>query len=189
MRKAVFIDRDGTLIKDVPYNADPALISFEYHAAEMLRVLKQKDFLLIIISNQSGIARGFFSEHDVHAMHKEIQKMLLQYDVRIDAFYYCPHLKDGEIKEYAFDCDCRKPKPGLIYRAAHDFNINLKKSWMIGDILNDAEAGNAAGCKTILITNGNETEWILNDERLPTFTAGSLKEATEIILKHELEPV
>ena len=82
---------------------------------------------------------------------------------------------EGTIKEYAIDCDCRKPKPGLIYKAAKDFNIDLKKSWMIGDILNDVEAGNAAGCKTILIDNGNETEWILNAQRMPDYEAKNLE--------------
>jgi D,D-heptose 1,7-bisphosphate phosphatase len=189
MRKAVFIDRDGTLIKDIPYNANPALISLENYAAEMLQEFKKENFLLIVISNQSGVARGFFSEADVNKMNKALQQILSVYNVQLDAFYYCPHLTEGSIKEYAIDCDCRKPKPGLIYKAAKDLNIDLKKSWMIGDILNDVEAGNAAGCKTILITNGNETEWILNAQRMPDYEAKDLKHAAQIVLKHELERV
>lgn len=189
MRKAVFIDRDGTLIKDVPYNVNPALISLEYYAAEMLQLLKQENYLLIVISNQSGIARGYFSEDDVNKMHDAIQQKLLAYNVQLNAFYYCPHYANGVIKKFAVDCDCRKPKPGLINKAAQDFNINLKKSWMIGDILNDVEAGNTAGCKTILIDNGNETEWIINTQRTPDDQVKNLKQATEIILKHELEQV
>ncbi len=189
MRKAVFIDRDGTLIKDVPYNANPALISLENYAAEMLQEFKRKNFLLIIISNQSGVARGFFSEADVNKMHDVIQQKLSAFNVQLDAFYYCPHLVEGTIKEYAIDCSCRKPKPGLIFKAAKDFDINLNNSWMIGDILNDVEAGNAAGCKTILITNGNETEWILNAQRMPDYEAKDLKHATQIVLKHGLEKV
>ena len=109
--------------------------------------------------------------------------------MQLDAFYYCPHLVEGTIKEYAIDCNCRKPKPGLIFKAAKDFDINLNNSWMIGDILNDVEAGNAAGCKTILITNGNETEWILNAQRMPDYEAKDLKHATQIVLKHGLEKV
>ena len=189
MRRAVFIDRDGTLIKDVPYNANPALISLENYAAEMLQEFKRKNFLLIIISNQSGVARGYFSEADVNKMHDVIQQKLSAFNVQLDAFYYCPHLVEGTIKEYAIDCSCRKPKPGLIFKAAKDFDINLNNSWMIGDILNDVEAGNAAGCKTILITNGNETEWILNAQRMPDYEAKDLKHATQIVLKHGLEKV
>ncbi|HEY2726774.1 MAG TPA: HAD family hydrolase [Parafilimonas sp.] len=189
MRKAVFIDRDGTLIKDIPYNADTALIKLESYAAEMLQSLKRKNFLLIVISNQSGVARGFFSEADVNKMHETIQQKLSAYNIQLDAFYYCPHLTDGTIKEYSIDCNCRKPKPGLIYKAAKDFDINLNKSWMIGDILNDVEAGKTAGCKTILINNGNETEWILNIQRTPDYEAKNLEDAAQIILKHELERV
>ena len=189
MRKAVFIDRDGTLIKNIPYNANPSLISLEYYAVEMLQWMKQKNFLLIIISNQSGIARGFFSEMDVNEMHEAIQQKLSTYNVQLNAFYYCPHLVEGTIKEYAIDCICRKPKPGLIYKAAKDFDIDLNASWMIGDILNDVEAGNAAGCKTILINNGNETEWILNEKRAPLYTVQTLEQATEIMITYELEKV
>jgi D-glycero-D-manno-heptose 1,7-bisphosphate phosphatase len=189
MRKAVFIDRDGTLIKDVPYNANPDLISLEYYAVEMLQRLKRKDYLLILVSNQSGIARGYFSEEDLYRMHQALQRKLLPYNVQLDAVYYCPHLPDGIKKEYAIECDCRKPKPGLIYKAAKRFHINLSDSWMIGDILNDVEAGNIAGCKTIFINNGNETEWLINEQRVPYCEAENLKQAAEIILKHELETV
>lgn len=189
MRKAVFIDRDGTLIKDIPYNANPLLVTLEYYAAEMLLLLKQKNFLVIVISNQSGIAKGFFNEDDVNKIHDEIQLKFFADNVQLDAFYYCPHFIKGAIKKYAVNCECRKPKPGLFYKAAKAFNINLKKSWMIGDILNDVEAGNAAGCRTILINNGNETEWIINSQRKPFYLAKNLEQATETILKYELEQV
>lgn len=189
MRRAVFIDRDGTLIKDIPYNSNPSLITLEYYAAEMLQILKQRNFLNIIISNQSGIAKGFFTADDVNKMHEEIQQKLLADNVQLDAFYFCPHFSEGAIKEFAIDCECRKPKPGLLYKASQDLNIDLKSSWMIGDILNDVEAGNAAGCKTILIENGNETEWIINPERKPTYIAKDLEQTTKFILKHELEQV
>ena len=189
MSKAIFIDRDGTLIKNIPYNANPELITLEYYAVEMLEILKEKNFLLIIISNQSGIAKGYFSEEDLYKMHKALRRKLLFYNVQLDAIYYCPHLPHARRKEYAKECDCRKPKPGLIYKAAKDFNINLSESWMIGDILNDIEAGNTAGCKTVLINNGNETEWIINEQRVPCCSVEDLRQATEIILKHEMESV
>jgi|SRR5205809_7386379 len=189
MRRAVFVDRDGTLIRNIPYNSNPALLSLESYAGEMLQVLKNKNYLLFIISNQPGIAKGFISEEGLYRMHEAIRRKLLPYNVQLDGIYYCPHFPDGSRKEYAVDCDCRKPRPGLIYKAAKNFNIDLTRSWMIGDILNDVEAGNTAGCKTILLNNGNETEWVLSPARVPTFSVRNLKQATEIILRHEMEPV
>lgn len=189
MQKAVFIDRDGTLIKDIPYNSNPELIKFEEYAIEFLQQLKEKNFLLIVVSNQDGVAHGYFTEEDVYKMHEAIRRMLSPSFVQIDAFYYCPHLLHGEIKAYALDCDCRKPKPGMIHKAAKAFNIDLDQSWMIGDILNDIEAGNTAGCKTIFINNGNETEWVLKQERTPGYEVNNLQQAAEIILKYELANV
>jgi D-glycero-D-manno-heptose 1,7-bisphosphate phosphatase len=189
MRKAVFIDRDGTLIKDIPYNSNPDLIRFEDYAIEFLQQLKKKNFLLIVISNQDGVAQGYFAEENVYKMHEAIRRMLLPHHVQVDAFYYCPHLPESKITAYAMDCDCRKPRPGLIFKAAKMFNINLDESWMIGDILNDIEAGNMAGCKTIFINNGNETEWLLKAERIPEYEVSNLEQAAEIILNHELESV
>jgi D,D-heptose 1,7-bisphosphate phosphatase len=185
MNKAVFIDRDGTLIKDVPYNADAALIEFLPHAIEALGALKRNNFLLILISNQSGIARGFFTVDELKEMHWVIQQTLLNFNVWLDAIYYCPHHPDGQIKEYGIECECRKPKPGLILKAANEHNIDLSNSWMAGDILNDVEAGNIAGCKTILLDNGNETEWIINEKRMPAFTVKNWKAIATTILSNE----
>ncbi len=185
MNKAVFIDRDGTLIKDVPYNANPALIEFLPDAIETLSALKKNKFLLILISNQSGVARGFFSVEQLEKMHDVIQQTLSNFNVKLDAIYYCPHHPEGKIKEYTIECECRKPKPGLIFKAAAAYNIDLNNSWMVGDILNDVEAGNAAGCKTILLDNGNETEWILNEKREPAFTVESWLMIAQTIVSNE----
>jgi D-glycero-D-manno-heptose 1,7-bisphosphate phosphatase len=182
MRKAIFIDRDGTLIKDIPYNTDPALISLEFYAAEMLQLLKRNNFLLIIISNQSGIARGWVRIEDVYKIHQAIRRKLLPYNVQLDSIYYCPHLPQGVIEDYAHDCNCRKPKPGMLLKAAKDFNIDMSSSWMIGDILNDVEAGNRAGCKTILIDNNNETEWQISNVRKPVGMVKNLEDAAKFIL-------
>jgi len=185
MNKGVFIDRDGTLIKDVPYNANTALIQFLPNAIEALTALKEKNFLLILISNQSGIARGFFTVEQLSQMHEVIQQTLRNFNVRLDDIYYCPHHPEGKIKKYIVECNCRKPKPGMILQAAKEHNIDLSISWMIGDILNDVEAGNAAGCKTILLDNGNETEWILNEIRTPFFTVNNWKKIATTILSTE----
>jgi histidinol-phosphate phosphatase family protein len=177
MNKAIFIDKDGTLIKDIPYNVNPALIDFEQDAFESLYSLQQKGYYLVIVSNQPGIALGYFKEEDLKAVEEKIKNSLLQNKVKLNGFYYCPHAS-------ADNCSCRKPRPGLLLKAAEDLDIDLSGSWMIGDILNDVEAGRMAACKTILLDNGNETEWIWNQQRLPHYIVNNLKSAAEIILLH-----
>ena len=176
-RKAVFIDKDGTLIPNIPYNIDPGRITIEDETIEGLRLLKDEGFLFIVISNQSGIAKGYFKEMDLEHVWNKISALLQRHEISIDAFYYCPHEPNGIIEHYAVECDCRKPLPGMILKAASQLKIDLSQSWMIGDILNDVEAGNRAGCSTILIDNGNETEWQMSEERTPAFIAGNILEA------------
>jgi len=176
-RKAVFIDKDGTLIPNIPYNIDPERITIEDKTIEGLRLLKDEGFLFIVISNQSGIAKGYFKEMDLEHVWNKISALLQRHEITIDAFYYCPHEPNGTVEQYAVECDCRKPLPGMILKAASQLKIDLSQSWMIGDILNDVEAGNRAGCSTILIDNGNETEWQMSEERTPAFIAGNILEA------------
>jgi D,D-heptose 1,7-bisphosphate phosphatase len=185
MNKAIFIDKDGTLVKNVPYNIDPALIELEDDAGAALRVLKEHGYLIIVVSNQSGVAHGYFEEADLEKVKHHIEHLLLKQNAAIDAFYYCPHHPEGKASEYSILCDCRKPQPGMLIQAARDFAVDLTLSWMIGDILNDVEAGSRAGCKTILIDNGNETEWITNEMRLPSYIVHNLKEASTVILQTE----
>ncbi|HKH59710.1 MAG TPA: HAD family hydrolase [Flavitalea sp.] len=187
MNKAVFVDKDGTLIKDVPYNIKPELISFEDGVMDGLRVLKQYAFLLVIISNQSGIAHGYFTEDEFLNVKEAISEQLATNRISLDGFYYCPHHPDGLSAEYQSICSCRKPKPGMILQAARDLNIDLHSSWMIGDILDDVEAGNRAGCKTILINNGNETKWRLSTQRTPDHVAGNFFEAALFILNNPVK--
>lgn len=177
MRKAVFIDKDGTLIVDVPFNINPDLIQLQEHAVEGLKCIKKLGFELIVISNQSGIAYGYFGESDLRQVEDKIQELLSEHNLSIDAFYYCPHHPQGTVKAYSTDCPSRKPGPGMILTAAKDRGIDLAYSWMIGDILHDVEAGNRAGCRTILIDNGNETEWIMNDFNHPDFTVRNINDA------------
>lgn len=175
MNKAIFIDKDGTLVEDVPYNIDPVFLRFEKYALQSLFLLQQHGFDVIIISNQPGISLGYFEENDLKKLEEKIKEMLLKSNVKLKGFYYCPHAPEE-------NCDCRKPKPGLILKAAKDMEIDLSQSWMIGDILNDVEAGRRSNCKTILIDNGNETEWVSNSYRIPHYMAKHLKEAAEFIL-------
>jgi D-glycero-D-manno-heptose 1,7-bisphosphate phosphatase len=183
MNKAVFIDKDGTLIKDIPYNVDPAKIELDPHAKTALAMLKSHGFKLIVISNQSGVAHGFFKEDSLQIVSERIQQLLHSENISIDAFYFCPHHPEAVDERYAIACICRKPQPGLILRATKDFGIDTSSSWMIGDILHDVEAGNKAGCSTILLDNGHETEWLTNEKRWPNYIVKNLEEAARIILQ------
>ncbi len=144
--------------------------------------MQSHGYLLIIITNQSGVAHGYFSEEDLNKVKNKINQLCLTIGIYLDGFYFCPHHPEGSIKDYAIDCECRKPKPGLILKAACDMDIDLMHSWMIGDILNDVEAGKKAGCKTILLDRGNETEWIINEFRTPEYQAKNLAEAARYII-------
>jgi D-glycero-D-manno-heptose 1,7-bisphosphate phosphatase len=181
--KAVFIDKDGTLIEDVPYNVDPSLVKLTDGVVCALSIMKNAGYKIIVVSNQSGVARGFFEEHKLDLIESRITDLLSNSGISLDGFFYCPHHPEGTVKEYAISCDCRKPKPGMIISAAKQFDIDLFNSWMIGDILHDVEAGNAAGCKTILLDNGNETEWKMNEFSTPTAVVKDFSEVVSIILK------
>lgn len=180
MNKVVFIDKDGTLIKDVPYNVDPALFVFEPQAFEALRKWKQYGYKIIIVTNQSGVARGFFTEQQVIDLLDALVLQLAQAQIYIDGYYYCPHHPEGNVASYAIACDCRKPAAGMLLQAAKDHHIAFENSWMVGDILNDVEAGARAGCRTILIDNGNETEWQTGANRVPTYRVKNLIEAADV---------
>jgi D-glycero-D-manno-heptose 1,7-bisphosphate phosphatase len=185
-RKAIFFDKDGTLIKDVPYNVDPAKVTYEPYAFESLRLLQQEGYTLIMVSNQSGIARGIFTEDKLAGLKHWLDQDFRRAGVTFEAFYFCPHHPCGIVDKYAIECNCRKPAPGMLLKAAGDLNVDLTRSWMIGDILNDIEAGNRAGCRSILINNGNETEWVGAPNRTPTALASNLWDACSIILSHNL---
>jgi D,D-heptose 1,7-bisphosphate phosphatase len=180
-RAAVFLDKDGTLIEDVPYNVAPDHIRLAAGVAEGLPRLRAAGFLLIVVSNQSGVARGYFAEGAIGPVRERIRELLKEIGVELDGFYYCPHHPDGNMPGYATDCDCRKPRPGMILQAARDHGIDLSRSWFVGDILDDVEAGRRAGCRTALIDNGNETEWKRSPLRWPDIVVGEMAEAARLI--------
>jgi D-glycero-D-manno-heptose 1,7-bisphosphate phosphatase len=181
MNKAVFLDKDGTLVKNVPYNIDEQKIVLLPRVGEGLELLSSLGYKLIIISNQSGIARGYFEEEALQKVYQKLQELIAPYGVSFDGFYYCPHHPESTIAQYKKKCLCRKPLPGLFYQASKRYFIDLSKSFVIGDILDDCEAGRRVGCQTILIDNGNETEWQLEIERTPHNIASNFLEAAEMI--------
>ncbi len=148
---AVFLDRDGTLIVNKPYNSDPGAIELLPGVIEGLRVLQRAGYLLVVVTNQAGVARGYFDEGAIARHHRALQAEVRRYGVRFRAFYYCPHHVDGVIPELARACDCRKPGGGMILRAASDLSIDPNRSWLIGDQESDVEAGRRAGCRSALI--------------------------------------
>jgi len=181
-KRAIFLDKDGTLIKDVPYNVRPSRVWFYPDAASSLGQLQSKGYLLIIVSNQSGVARGMFPEAEARKTLGYVQEQLNKTGVAIEDYFYCPHHPNSAISKYRAACDCRKPAPGLLLKAAAKHGIDLSESWMIGDILDDVEAGNRAGCRSILIDNGNETEWKKGPYRIPVANVDSLTKAANLIL-------
>ena len=182
--KAIFLDKDGTLIDDLPYNVEPRLICLASGAGPALRLLARLDYRLFVVSNQSGIAEGRFGEEAMQPVADRLADLLFRENLTLDGFYYCPHHPQGVVAQYALPCHCRKPMPGMLLRAAHEHGIDLRASWMVGDILHDVEAGNRAGCRTLLIDNGNETEWRLGPRRIPTRMAPDLYSAAVLIASH-----
>ncbi len=142
-RKAAFFDRDGTLIHDVNYLSRLDDVRVLPAAPELLLNLQQQGYLLFVVTNQSGIARGFFDEAFVHATHQYVADLFAPHGITFTKFYFCPHLQD---------CACRKPKPGMLLQAAQEFNLDLSQSLMFGDKESDLEAGRAAGCQSFDIT-------------------------------------
>ena len=159
-RRAVFIDRDGTISEEIGYVNHPSRYRVFAYAAEAVKLLNEAGWLAILITNQAGVARGYFTEDVIGAVHNLLAQELARGGARLDAIYYCPHHPSVGEPPYRFDCDCRKPKPGLIRRAAHEFDIDLAGSWMIGDRYSDTELARNAGLRAALVLSGyGRGEW------------------------------
>lgn len=150
LKRAIFLDRDGVLVEDTGYISSAGDLRLIPGVVDVLRQL-QRDFRLIVITNQSGVARGYFAETDLFEINQRLVHIFDDREVAIDAIYYCPHHPTDGVYPYKFDCECRKPKPGLFLAAAKQFGIDLKRSITIGDAPRDIEAGKAAGTLTILL--------------------------------------
>jgi D-glycero-D-manno-heptose 1,7-bisphosphate phosphatase len=181
--KAVFLDRDGTLNEDPGYIGNPEDLILFPDTGPSLSLLKNKyHFMLIVVSNQSGVARGLISDDDVVSVNNQLNKKLSEFNVQIDAFYYCPFHPDFNSED---ECICRKPSPKMIIDAASDFNIDLSKSYFIGDSEVDILAGLKAGVKTVLVNTGygaKSFSILKNENNLPSFVAENLTEACKFII-------
>ena len=182
LRPAIFLDRDGVLIKDMDKN--PVVENFEMleGVSDAIKKINQSEYLAIVVTNQPMIAKGFVTFEQVDEVHKQLETALGQEKAYLDDIYFCPHHPEkgfeGEIPELKIDCDCRKPKPGMLLKAAQDYHIDLANSWMIGDRESDIKAGKAAGCKTILVGN------IPSSEKADYFYQ-NLSEAVNYILEKQ----
>lgn len=174
---AVFLDKDGTLIENLPFNVEPAAMRLAPGAAPALRLLARLDFALIVVSNQPGVGMGHFPEHALFGVERRLREMVNAAGANLRAFYYCPHSPVARTPRYRTPCGCRKPAPGMLLRAAREHGVDLRRSWMVGDILDDVEAGRSAGCRTVLLHNGNETEWDLGPGRRPHHVVADLEQA------------
>lgn len=176
-QKAIFLDRDGTINKYIGFLRNINDFELLPGVNEAIKMINASGYLAIVVTNQPVIARGEVSFAELDEIHNKMETLLGKDGAYLDAIYFCPHHPhkgyEGEIPKLKFDCDCRKPKPGLLIKAAEDFNIDLSKSWMIGDGESDVLAGKAAGCKTILLSN----------EHCDTMTCANLLDAVRLILK------
>lgn len=179
-QRAVLLDRDGTLVHPRHYPSRPEDLCIYDGITPHLRKLQSAGFRLVVITNQAGIARGYLTEADLQHMHAYLKSELFKEGVLLDAIYYCPHHIDGVIRELARSCACRKPQPGMLLQAAADLNLDLQRSWFVGDILDDVEAGNRAGCQTILVDLGTES-LPGSQVRTPHYVARNTRHALRII--------
>jgi D-glycero-D-manno-heptose 1,7-bisphosphate phosphatase len=191
-RRAVFMDRDGTISEEIGYvNHASRFRVFDY-AGEAVRLLNDKEWLAVLVTNQAGVARGYFTEDLIGEVHGVLEKDLGRSGARLDAIYYCPHHPIVGKPPYRLDCDCRKPKPGLILRAADDLGIDLAESWMIGDRYSDMELARQAGVNSAFVLSGyGRGEWEYQRGtwmHQPDLVAENLLEAVRQIVSDDEAP-
>ena len=182
--KAVFLDRDGTLIEEVGYINDPDQVRLLDGVGEALIELKAMGYKLIVVSNQSGVARGIVTEKTLGEIHDRLKQLLVEKGAYLDRIYYCPYHPDGVVTKYRKESDWRKPNPGMLLAAADEMDIELGQSWAIGDSSRDVKAGLRAGCKTILMNQPSHIKKPEPGEPNPDYKAVNIKEAVNIIKKY-----
>lgn len=192
-RKAIFLDRDGTINEEAGYITHPSQIRVYNFAIEAIRMINRAGYLAIVATNQAGIARGVFTEDFLAEINLLINDTLERGGARLDAIYFCPHHPENGLPPYRNNCNCRKPLPGMLLRAAEEFNIDLAGSYMIGDRYRDIQAGHSAGTRSILVRTGYGEEELASEAekwpRTPDHVASNLLEATQWILSEDLSNV
>lgn len=185
MNKAVFLDKDGTVIEEANYLSHYKDLKLLPHSAEAIRMLNEAGYKVIVISNQAGVARGYCGEDMLQAIDKTLQKELLNRGAFVNAIYYCPHHPEHGCYPYRQVCTCRKPHTGLVEQAAKEYNIDLKSSYFVGDHANDVKTGHNAGTKAVFVMTGHGKEELeeVNQNHKPDHVAQDLLEAVKWILK------
>jgi len=191
--KAIFLDRDNTLIEDPGYINSPEQVKLLEGATEALVELRALGYKLVVVTNQSAVARGIVTEKVVGEIHDRLNVLLAEKNASLDKIYYCPYHVDGVVAKYRKDSECRKPKPGMLLQAADEMDIDLRQSWCIGNSRSDVEAGSRAGCKTILVDSPSHQRdagsSMLRPGVRPDYRAINLKEAVNIVKKHLRSPL
>jgi D-glycero-D-manno-heptose 1,7-bisphosphate phosphatase len=185
--KAVFLDRDNTVIEDPGYISDPKVVKLLPGVELALKSLNQCGYKLVVVTNQSGIARGLLTEQTLEMIHSELRRQLSERGAHLDGIYYCPFHPEGTIEQYAKESELRKPQPGMLLLAAKELDIDLSQSWMVGDSARDIEAGQRAGCKTIRVrarADQHSTPGLIDDEDVQAdYTVRNLVDAARVILR------
>jgi len=182
--KAIFLDRDDTLIEDPGYISSPEQVKLLDGVAEALIELKSLGYKLIVVTNQSAVARGIVTEKVLGEIHKRLEQLLAEKKAFLDRIYYCPYHPDGVVAKYRKESNFRKPNPGMLLRAAEEMDIDLGQSWCVGNSISDMEAGLRAGCKTILIDLPSHQQQLEPGQPRPDYKAVNIKETVNIIKKH-----
>ncbi|MHC4226886.1 MAG: D-glycero-alpha-D-manno-heptose-1,7-bisphosphate 7-phosphatase, partial [Planctomycetota bacterium] len=186
--KAIFLDRDNTLVEDPGYISDPDQVKLLDGVAEALVELKALGYKLIVVTNQSAVARGIITEEVLAEIHERLRQLLIEKNAFLDGIYYCPYHPEGVVAKYRKKSEYRKPNPGMLLEAADDMDIDLGQSWCIGNNLSDVEAGLRAGCKTMLIDTPSSHKESSSSMSLasatPDYKAVNIKEAVNIIKKY-----
>ena len=182
--KAIFLDRDDTLIEDVGYINHPDQVKLLDGVAEALIEFGAMGYMLIVVSNQSGVARGIVTEQVLGKIHDRLKQLLTESGARLDGIYYCPYHPDGVVQKYRKDSDWRKPNPGMLLAASDEMDIELSRSWVIGNSGCDIEAGLRAGCKTVLLNQSPHQKLPEPGQPNPDYKAVNMREAANIIKKY-----
>ncbi len=190
-RPAVFLDRDGTIVREVEYMRSPKQLRLLRGTGEAIRRLNEAGLAVVVATNQSGIARGLLAEEDLEAIHAELRRRLANRGASLDAIYYCPHHPQGARVEYRRRCRCRKPAPGMLRRAAKELDLDLQRSFAVGDSNRDLDAGRRVGCRTVLVRTGygRETEAGWRGAARADYAAADIRDAVAWILRHRRRPV
>lgn len=191
-KNAVFLDRDGTINVDTGYPSDYGQIEIYPRSYEAVRLLNRAGLPVIVLTNQSGIGRGLLTEQKLSLIHEKMRASFQQENAALDAFYYCPHYELSTIPRYRLDCDCRKPNPGLALRAAADFGLDLARSYMVGDKVEDIVLGLNIKASPVLVLTGYGRESLAHLESLgakPAHVAGDILDAAVWILGREKQAV